>query len=104
MSAMSTWAWAVPLIAVALLVLAFVIGVGVVVTLLGVAALVGAIMASVHHAEVIAHRVGEPFGTLVLAVAVTVIEAPLILSPIIASGPEQAPVPRALLHPAGQRR
>ncbi len=35
--------------------------------------LVGAVIAAVHHAEVVAHRVGEPFGTLVLAVAITVI-------------------------------
>ena len=36
--------------------------------------LVGAVLAAVHHAEVVAHRVGEPFGSLILAVAVTVIE------------------------------
>lgn len=42
--------------------------------------LVLVIMAAVHHAETVAHRVGEPFGTLILAVAVTVIEAGLILS------------------------
>ena len=36
--------------------------------------LAGAVLAAVHHAEVVAHRVGEPFGSLVLAVAVTVIE------------------------------
>jgi Ca2+:H+ antiporter len=44
------------------------------------AALIGAVFAAVHHAEVIAHRVGEPFGTLVLAAAVTVIESALIIS------------------------
>jgi Ca2+:H+ antiporter len=43
-------------------------------------ALVGAVFAAVYHAEVIAHRVGEPFGTLVLAAAVTLIEASLIIS------------------------
>ena len=43
-------------------------------------ALVAAVLAAVHHAEVIAHRVGEPLGTLVLALAVTVIEAALLLS------------------------
>ena len=32
----------------------------------------GAVLAAVHHAEVVAHRVGEPYGSLVLAVAVTV--------------------------------
>lgn len=47
--------------------------------------LVGAVMAAVHHAEVIAHRVGEPFGTLVLALAVTVIEASLIVSMMLSS-------------------
>lgn len=56
--------------------------------LLGVAALalVGAVAAAVHHAEVVAHRVGEPFGTLVLALAVTVIEVALILSMMMAGG------------------
>jgi Ca2+:H+ antiporter len=39
-----------------------------------------AVLAAVHHAEVVAHRVGEPFGSLVLAVAVTVIEVALILT------------------------
>jgi Ca2+:H+ antiporter len=43
------------------------------------------VVAAVYHAEVIAHRVGEPFGTLVLAVAVTVIEVALIVSIMLAS-------------------
>ncbi|MGK5558610.1 calcium:proton antiporter [Actinomadura kijaniata] len=47
--------------------------------------LAGAVLAAVHHAEVVAHRVGEPFGSLVLAVAVTVIEVALIVS-LVASG------------------
>ncbi|WEK43452.1 MAG: ionic transporter y4hA [Candidatus Sphingomonas colombiensis] len=42
--------------------------------------LIGSVLAAVHHAEVVAHKVGEPFGTLVLAVAVTVIEVSLIVS------------------------
>jgi Ca2+:H+ antiporter len=41
--------------------------------------LAGAVLAAVHHAEVVALRVGEPFGSLVLAVAVTVIEVALIV-------------------------
>jgi Ca2+:H+ antiporter len=36
--------------------------------------LVAAVLTAVHHAEVVAHRVGEPFGSLLLAVAVTKIE------------------------------
>jgi Ca2+:H+ antiporter len=49
-------------------------------------ALVGAVIAAVHHAEVVAHRIGEPFGTLVLAIAVTIIEASLIISLLLAGG------------------
>lgn len=48
-------------------------------------ALVGAVLAAVHHAEVVAHRIGEPFGSLLLAVAVTVIEVGLIVT-LMASG------------------
>ncbi len=47
----------------------------------------GAIFAAVHHAEVVAHRVGEPYGSLVLAVAVTVIEVGLIVMLMTGGGP-----------------
>lgn len=47
----------------------------------------GAVLAAVHHAEVVAHRVGEPYGSLVLAVAVTVIEVALIVTLMISGGP-----------------
>lgn len=43
-------------------------------------ALIATVLAAVHHAEVVAHRVGEPFGTFLLAVAVTIIELGLILT------------------------
>src|SRR4051794_287046 len=55
-------------------------------TVLLVAGLFGGVLAAVFHAEVVAHRVGEPFGTLVLAVAVTAIEVALIVSLMIAGG------------------
>jgi len=48
------------------------------------ALLAAAVLAAVHHAEVVAHRVGEPYGSLVLAVAVTVIEVALIVTLMIA--------------------
>ena len=48
-------------------------------------ALVGVVLAAVHHAEVVAHKVGEPFGTIILAVSVTVIEVGLILSLMLAN-------------------
>ncbi|MFG2111734.1 calcium:proton antiporter [Streptomyces sp. NPDC048718] len=48
--------------------------------------LFAAVLAAVHHAEVIALRVGEPYGSLVLAVAVTVIEVGLIVTLMIGGG------------------
>jgi Ca2+:H+ antiporter len=56
--------------------------------------LAASVIAAVHHAEVIAHRVGEPFGTLVLALAVTVIEVALIVSLMVAGGPAAAALAR----------
>ena len=47
---------------------------GVVSTLVLAATLIASVLAAVHHAELVAHRVGEPFGTFLLAVAVTVID------------------------------
>jgi len=57
-------------------------------------ALFGTVFAAVYHAEVVAHRVGEPFGTLILALAVTVIETALIVSVMIAAPAEKAGVAR----------
>lgn len=51
--------------------------------------LIGTVFAAVHHAEVIALRIGEPYGTLILTVAVTVIEVGLIVS--VTSGGESLP-------------
>jgi Ca2+:H+ antiporter len=48
--------------------------------------LFAAVLSAVHHAEVVAHRVGEPFGTLMLAAAVTVIEVALIVSLMLSGG------------------
>jgi Ca2+:H+ antiporter len=57
-------------------------------------ALAGAVFAAVHHAEVVAHRIGEPFGTLVLAIAVTIIEVALIVSVMLSSGAEKSGLAR----------
>ncbi|WP_328964639.1 ionic transporter y4hA [Streptomyces virginiae] len=56
--------------------------------------LAGAVLAAVHHAEVVAHRVGEPFGSLVLAVAVTVIEVALIVTLMADGGDKTASLAR----------
>ncbi len=63
-------------------------------------ALIGAVIAAVHHAEVVAHRVGEPYGTLVLAIAITVIEVALIVSLMLAGGPDKAVLPRDTIYSA----
>ena len=58
------------------------------------AILIATVFAAVYHAEVVAHRTGEPFGTLVLAVAVTVIEVALIVSVMLAAPAEKAGLAR----------
>ncbi|SAL77743.1 calcium:proton antiporter [Caballeronia telluris] len=87
------WTVISPIVALAVLGLAIVMPSGMLLVLAGIA-LAFAVFAAVHHAEVIAHRVGEPFGTLVLAVAVTVIEVALIVSVMLTGGPEKAALPR----------
>ena len=59
---------------------------GTVVLAIAGAFLAPAVLAAVHHAEVVAHRVGEPFGSLVLAIAVTVIEVALIVTLMVSGG------------------
>lgn len=46
------------------------------------------VLVAVSHAEAIAHRLGEPYGTIVLAIAITVIEVSLIVTLMIAEGPK----------------
>jgi Ca2+:H+ antiporter len=75
---------AVPLVALAAVLAGTPSGMGQAAVLLVV--LGGAIMAAVYHAEILAHYLGEPFGTLVLAFAVTVIETALIVSIMLTDG------------------
>lgn len=90
----SWWTWAWPVASWLVLLLALVLGAGGLVSALAGIALFGAVFAAVYHAEVIAHRVGEPFGTLVLALAVTTIETALIVSVMIAAPAEKAGLAR----------
>src|SRR4051794_28148971 len=64
-------------------------------------ALVGSIISAVHHAEVVAHKVGEPFGSLILAVAVTVIEVGLIVMLMTGGGPRTSSYAPDTLFAAG---
>src|SRR5580658_8839484 len=88
------WTIAAPIFAGAVL-LASVLGVsgGIMVALIALA-LAGSVFAAVHHAESIADRIGEPFGTLVLALSVTLIEVALIVSLMAAGGEEAAGLAR----------
>ena len=97
---MPRWALFIPLLAAAFLAVAIVVPPGPVLVTLCSAALVATVIAAVHHAEVVAHRVGEPFGTLVLAVAVTIIEVALILSIMLAGGLDAAALPRDTIYAA----
>jgi Ca2+:H+ antiporter len=91
---MPVWTILLPLLSLALAGLSFVLPVGAIFIAAAVPALCGSVLASVHHAEVVAHRVGEPFGTLILAVAVTVIEVALIVSMMLAGGSDKSALPR----------
>jgi Ca2+:H+ antiporter len=85
---LARWAWIGPLAAITILGLSLTgIGAGAVLVVVAGAALAVAVAAAVHHAEVVALRVGEPYGTIVLAVAVTVIEVGLIVMLMLADGP-----------------
>ena len=63
--------------------------------------LIGVVIAAVHHAETVAHRMGEPFGTLILAVAVTVIEVGLIVSLMLANREAASTLTRDTVFAAG---
>ncbi|MBA2126532.1 ionic transporter y4hA [Hyphomicrobium methylovorum] len=88
------WSWALPILGILLFGATTVIGFGedfasrpesIALAVLAIPLLIGAVFAAVYHAEEIAHATGEPFGTLVLTIAVTVIELALILS-LMATG------------------
>jgi len=74
-------AWIFPALAILLFATCIVLGItftlspaGLVFAAILLVILFGTVFAAVHHAEVIAERVGEPYGTLVLTLAVTIIE------------------------------
>lgn len=87
--ALPRWSWIAPLLGVAGAAAALGLGMAggwFAATILTV--LIGAVLACVHHAETIAHRIGEPYGALVLAIAVTIVELSLIVTLMLAGGEE----------------
>lgn len=84
----------VPFVGLALLVLTWGSDPSTALALVLVAVHISLVLVSVGHAEAIAHRVGEPFGTLVLALAVTVIEVALVVTLMVTEGPKAATLAR----------
>src|SRR6476469_5526874 len=89
-----SWTVLVPVLGVLALAVTWGHDLGTVFVVLVAVVLAGAVLAAVHHAEVVAHRVGEPFGSLVLAVAVTVIEVALIVTLMVSGGKGSASLAR----------
>src|SRR5262249_13047009 len=81
-----SWTVVVPVVAVIVLAMAWGRDLSAPMVALVTFLLAGAVLAAVHHAEVVAHHVGEPYGSLVLAVAVTVIEVALIVTLMVTGG------------------
>ena len=90
----SRWPVVVPPVGAVLLGAAFLLPLHPILAAACALALFACVTAAVHHAEVVAHRVGEPFGTLVLALAISGIEVALVLSLTLAGGPEKAALAR----------
>jgi Ca2+:H+ antiporter len=88
------WAWVWPALAWAMMAIIALVGAGGPIAIVAGAVLIATVFAAVYHAEVVAHRIGEPFGTLVLAVAVTVIEVALIVSIMLGFAADKAGLAR----------
>ncbi len=88
------WAWTWPPLAFAVMVATIIFGVAGATAALAGGILIAAVFAAVYHAEVVAHRIGEPFGTLVLALAVTIIEVALIVSVMLGVSADKAGLAR----------
>jgi Ca2+:H+ antiporter len=95
LSDLPKWTILAPLVAAMVLAAAtFDMGLGGILVAVIALSLAASVFAAVHHAEVVAHRIGEPYGTLVLALAVTLIEVALIVSLMIAGGTDAAALAR----------
>src|SRR5689334_7761928 len=91
---MPWWAWTWPALAWVIFLITPLAGIKGPVAAAAAVALIATVFAAVYHAEVVAYRTGEPFGTLVLAVAVTVIEVALIVSVMMGAPAEKAALAR----------
>lgn len=62
--------------------------------------LIGSVMSAVHHSEIIAEKVGEPYGTIILAISITVIEVSIIVSLMMTEGESAASLARDTVYAA----
>ena len=62
--------------------------------------LILSVMSAVHHSEIIAERVGEPYGTIILAISITVIEVSIIVSLMLSEGEGAAALARDTVYAA----
>jgi len=62
--------------------------------------LIFSVMSAVHHSEIVAHRVGEPYGTIILALSITIIEVAIIISLMITGGEQYASFARDTVYAA----
>ena len=93
-TALPRWSVAIPVVAIAVLAVTLGRTPALWLVFTVTIALIAAVVAAVHYAEVVAHRVGEPFGSLVLAIAVTVIEVALVVSMMLSGGASAATLAR----------
>ncbi len=99
MKLLSRWTTIIPILAWALLLSGLASANGYM-QLLASVLLILSVMSSVHHSEVIAHRVGEPYGTIVLAVSITIIEVSIIVSLMLSGGEEAVSLARDTVYSA----
>jgi len=62
--------------------------------------LIFSVISAVHHSEIIAERVGEPYGTIILAISITVIEVSIIISLMMTEGEAAASLARDTVYAA----
>ena len=88
------WTWTWPALAFAIMIMTMIFGAAGATAAAAGVVLIAVVFAAVYHAEVVAHRIGEPFGTLVLALAVTIIEVALIVSVMLGVSADKAGLAR----------
>lgn len=99
MKSLLQWTIVIPILAWVLFFSGFIYDNGIVQIIASVL-LILSVMSAVHHSEIIAHKVGEPYGTIILAIAITVIEVSIIISLMVSGGEESVSLARDTVYSA----